>query len=128
MCIYQDLIIPYVLLHYVDKNECQTGHNCQQICHNTIGSYTCSCNQAYDLNSDGRTCTGKGLLIQTLYLAWVLNVLWAIYYYPPCCQPIYQPPLPALPIISDVIHVPSHIMSLCACSHSKPLSGKQWRL
>ena len=49
---------------YVDLDECATGnHNCQQQCHNTVGSYTCSCNSGFDLNSDGRTCTGTYTII-----------------------------------------------------------------
>ena len=33
--------------------------DCEQICNNTVGSYTCSCNNGYSLNSDGRNCSGK---------------------------------------------------------------------
>lgn len=41
----------------IDINECSTGtHNCAQRCHNTAGSYTCSCNSGYQLASDGRSC------------------------------------------------------------------------
>ncbi|CAC5419922.1 Fibrillin-1 [Mytilus coruscus] len=41
-----------------DVNECQLGtHNCQQLCTNTFGSFTCSCRTGYTLNSDLITCT-----------------------------------------------------------------------
>ncbi|CAC5419913.1 Fibrillin-1,Fibulin-1,Fibulin-5,Fibrillin-2,Latent-transforming growth factor beta-binding protein 4 [Mytilus coruscus] len=41
-----------------DINECQTGtDNCQQNCTNTHGSFTCSCESGYIMNSDGATCT-----------------------------------------------------------------------
>ena len=44
----------------IDGDECTTGsHNCQHNCHNTLGSYFCSCQSGYDLNSDGRTCRGE---------------------------------------------------------------------
>ena len=44
----------------IDIDECAEGlEQCAQGCHNTIGSYTCSCNASYVLNSDGRGCDGK---------------------------------------------------------------------
>ena len=47
------------LSYLIDKNECSTGtHNCAQRCTNTAGSYTCSCNSGYRLDSNGRTCSG----------------------------------------------------------------------
>ena len=42
----------------VDINECVEGtHNCEQICSNTEGSFTCSCRESYSLNEDGNTCS-----------------------------------------------------------------------
>ncbi|CAC5419920.1 EGF-containing fibulin-like extracellular matrix protein 1,Fibrillin-1,Fibulin-1,Fibulin-5,Fibrillin-2 [Mytilus coruscus] len=41
-----------------DINECQLGtHNCQQLCSNKNGSFTCSCRTGYTLNIDQTTCT-----------------------------------------------------------------------
>jgi hypothetical protein len=41
-------------------DECTAGsHNCQQICQNTAGSFTCSCNSGFTLDSNGRTCTAN---------------------------------------------------------------------
>ncbi|CAC5355721.1 unnamed protein product [Mytilus coruscus] len=41
-----------------DINECELGtHNCQQLCTNTNGSFTCSCRTGYTLNIDQTTCT-----------------------------------------------------------------------
>ena len=43
-----------------DIDECTEGtHQCQQNCHNTTGSYTCSCGPCYILGGDGRSCYGK---------------------------------------------------------------------
>ena len=44
----------------LDVNECSNNNgNCSQICVNTIGSYYCSCNNGYALNSDdGIGCFG----------------------------------------------------------------------
>ena len=42
-----------------DTNEC--GYNnggCVQNCHNTVGSYFCTCNSSYTLNSNKHACDG----------------------------------------------------------------------
>ncbi len=44
----------------VDIAECVLQPNiCDQICHDSIGSFSCSCRTGYVLNQDGRTCDGK---------------------------------------------------------------------
>ena len=44
-----------------DINECSSGtHNCAQVCNNTAGSFTCSCNSGFTLAADGRSCTEEG--------------------------------------------------------------------
>ena len=41
----------------VDIDECAEGTDqCAQNCNNTFGSYTCSCNAGYRLNSTGFGC------------------------------------------------------------------------
>lgn len=41
-------------------NECTLQTDmCSHNCHNTEGSYTCSCRTGYMLNSDGFTCDGE---------------------------------------------------------------------
>ncbi|KAM4600919.1 complement component 1, r subcomponent [Polymixia lowei] len=51
--------------HYqaIDIDECSeedpgdgSGPRCSQICHNTLGSYLCSCHHGYELRPDQRTC------------------------------------------------------------------------
>ena len=43
----------------IDINECTKGlHTCEHNCNNNVGSYTCSCDDGYDLDENGRTCTG----------------------------------------------------------------------
>ena len=45
-------------------NECTEGtDNCQQDCHNNNGSFTCSCNDDFTLEADGRSCKCGGRLI-----------------------------------------------------------------
>ena len=49
----------YIVLYNVDINECTDGiSNCDQICNNTIGSFTCDCHSGYILANDGHTCLG----------------------------------------------------------------------
>ena len=43
-----------------DINECLTNNGgCQLNCHNSDGSYSCSCNNGYLLNNNGYTCEGR---------------------------------------------------------------------
>ncbi len=46
-----------VLFVCADIDECSTTNNCQQLCTNTPGSYTCSCRTGYTLYQ-GRACRG----------------------------------------------------------------------
>ena len=49
----------YVVVDVLDINEClEDTDGCSQLCSNTDGSYTCSCNSGYRLNVDGRSCNG----------------------------------------------------------------------
>ena len=52
----------YLLLFFLDINECLEGTpNCEQVCINIAGSFTCACNDGYTLSADGRSCiTGRG--------------------------------------------------------------------
>ena len=41
-----------------DVDECTTGeHDCEDICDNTHGSYTCSCRLGYSLDDNGQSCS-----------------------------------------------------------------------
>lgn len=41
----------------VDVDECEyNSHSCSHSCHNTIGSFTCSCPAGLHLSDDGKTC------------------------------------------------------------------------
>lgn len=40
-----------------DVDECETQeNNCAHGCHNTLGSFVCVCNAAYELGADGKQC------------------------------------------------------------------------
>ena len=57
--IFLPLICPLKLYFSTDINECvEATDECSQNCHNTIGSYTCSCSAGYTLNADKVACDG----------------------------------------------------------------------
>ena len=44
---------------FSDIDECLSNNGgCHHNCHDSDGSYTCSCNDGYQLNGDGHTCEG----------------------------------------------------------------------
>ena len=44
---------------FIDINECvEDAYSCAQICADTDGSYTCSCEAGYNLASDRHGCDG----------------------------------------------------------------------
>ena len=50
----------YMVFIFLDIDECLINNGgCQHHCHDSDGSYTCSCSNGYQLNSDGHTCEGK---------------------------------------------------------------------
>ena len=42
-----------------DINECAVNPACDHDCHNTLGSFLCSCRFGYRLNEDGLACEGQ---------------------------------------------------------------------
>ena len=55
------------MAYIIDINECTEGaHDCDHICTNNEGSYTCSCSRGYSLAGDGKSCTGKQHLVLIL--------------------------------------------------------------
>ena len=57
----------------VDLDECQVGLNgdttCDEVCVNTIGSYTCGCNPGRVLVSNGVSCRGMliGIILEMTF-------------------------------------------------------------
>ena len=50
------------LLPIPDLDECTMGvHSCEQSCHNTPGSYSCSCEEGFQLRADKRHCIGMSI-------------------------------------------------------------------
>ena len=48
-----------IIMFLKDINECNGHHQCDHECINMDGSYTCSCDPGYELDSDNRTCKGS---------------------------------------------------------------------
>jgi len=58
------ILCTYVYVHnwhmLVDIPEClRNKGGCQHRCHNTVGSYYCTCYSGYQLRSDKHLCRGK---------------------------------------------------------------------
>ena len=50
-------------INITDINECSRGTDlCEHNCHNTIGSYYCSCDTGYFLTANGYSCHGIYIL------------------------------------------------------------------
>ena len=58
---YTVLCIKFIaIMTFTDIDECITNNGgCEQFCHNTVGSYYCTCNNSYTLNADNHMCDGK---------------------------------------------------------------------
>ena len=60
-------MITFAVLHiavflHADVDECVTGfHTCEQLCNNTLGSYTCSCEAGFMIKN-GSSCIGELVL------------------------------------------------------------------
>ena len=57
------MYVPYLSMNLypnqTDINECNENENpCDQHCNNTVGSFTCSCDDGYELDENGRSCNG----------------------------------------------------------------------
>ena len=62
--IYYLLTGLFIYLFIPDLNECLLGvHSCSHSCHNTPGSYECSCDDGYQLSTDKRHCLGTFLTL-----------------------------------------------------------------
>ncbi len=57
-CNLATYIIVAVVVKDVDECILSGTNNCQQVCLNDPGSFTCSCNTGYMLGADGFTCVG----------------------------------------------------------------------
>ena len=59
-----DVILSFFLSvpGHSDDNECSSNNGlgpCEQICVNTLLGHECLCRPGYNLNGDGKTCSGK---------------------------------------------------------------------
>ena len=47
------------IMLFTDINECDNGVPCHQVCNNVPGSFGCSCNNGFQLDTDNITCIRK---------------------------------------------------------------------
>lgn len=58
--------------NYPDVDECLSDNGgCDHNCTDSDGSYTCSCNNGYQLNSDGHKCDGKQAFVIATTMRWL---------------------------------------------------------
>ena len=56
---FHDELICVVKFTPTDMDECETSNGgCEQVCNNTEGSFSCTCNKGYILQDDQKTCEG----------------------------------------------------------------------
>ena len=61
------------MIAFIIVNECEVNNGpCEHICADTFTSFECSCEDGYELNTDGRTCNGK--LVTLCYVLWVIEI------------------------------------------------------
>lgn len=61
------MLLLNIVLSTIDINECANGtHKCSQQCHNTVGSYKCSCDKNFVLDNNGQTCLGQSVSCYSL--------------------------------------------------------------
>ena len=59
--------ISFVICNFIDINECAVNNGqCDHNCHNTEGSYYCTCKEGYVLLTDQRGCSGEN--VRTMYI------------------------------------------------------------
>ena len=58
-----------MLFCFTDINECLGDHDCNHTCSNTDGSYSCMCDRGYNLQADGKSCTGIIYVIVIMLVA-----------------------------------------------------------
>ena len=56
---YSHNVSTHHIIH-VDIDECvEDTDDCDHVCTNSVGNYTCSCQSGYHLESGGQVCNGK---------------------------------------------------------------------
>ena len=51
-------MIIFIHIKGIDIDECAEIDACDQDCTNTVGSFMCSCYNGYELDDNGRNCSG----------------------------------------------------------------------
>ena len=68
-CVLNSFLLP-------DIDECtERIDGCAQICTDTDGSYTCSCNSGYQLGNNNHDCDGKTMNVVTMSILVIIFLL-----------------------------------------------------
>jgi len=59
--------------HFTDTDECLSSP-CAHTCTNTVGSFVCSCDVGYVLNSNQHSCDGTYINLFTLIFAMIITI------------------------------------------------------
>ena len=79
-------LVVYHIMYISDINECEGPSPCDENaqCANTIGSFTCACNEGY--SGDGMTCTGQNFPAKDANLCLCVNFILPVHpYYDLAC-------------------------------------------
>ena len=61
-CLFVFIYLFIYLFIFTAENPCSGNqHGCEHICYQAGGQDQCSCNAGYELNQDGKTCSGEFL-------------------------------------------------------------------
>ena len=94
VCMYTDHDTSHFWTHneymLTDKNECNINNgDCEHNCYNTRGSYYCTCNTGYQLESNRRKCKGNNWTQCTVSIKLLHNciILGFLHVCPLCTAP-----------------------------------------
>jgi len=70
------LLPGWLVLMLSDIDECRSGSaNCEHYCHDTAGSYECSCRPGYKMNpTDGSKCDGQCRSVALPSVGWMRSL------------------------------------------------------
>ena len=75
MIYFADFSLRFFLFFLKDVNECEGSNKCDHVCHNSVGSYYCSCKKGFVLAADKQQCIGNALRLFDLFISTYIQSL-----------------------------------------------------